>query len=149
MKGAKMHLASVDAKEGTLSILAPAAELHLRRSWTEEGWVVRWSIKRSLESTDEGSRWLTTRQLTAAFDLSGGQPPTEEAWEITLHFKASVVEPDRFIRRYNYLCLPGPSSPKSLPECWISIELDRTIRSAVRQLIDRHPNGGSPNPDSV
>jgi hypothetical protein len=147
LEGSHMRLAAVSFTEGTLSILSPQAELHLSRSLTANGWVVRWSVKHTLESTDDGSRWLTSRELQEAFGLAKSDISNDAIWDIALRFGAEAAKPNRYIRRGLCLCLPGPTYPDSRAECWISVQLDTSIKSAVEQLIKHHPNGGSPNPD--
>ncbi len=146
-EGARVVMQSSDWSTLTLSMSNGMAELIIGPAHEMEGWVVSWYVKRSKLGYDCGAREFSSESLAAAFGLSDTLKPEYD--ELARAFGATTLKPNTFIRRGDYVCLPGPIATGDIGyQCWISLELDEHMRRDIEVLLMMCPNGGVSSPSA-
>lgn len=131
-KGSRMFVASFD-KSNNILTLGHDKIAHLTiRLHNTEGWLLSWYIRHSIETEVRGCTWMSDDELKAAFGITDETSLSDD--RLKIRFGADSVVHGRYIRWQKYLNIPGPGTGHA-GDPNISIEIDESIKSAVRQLL--------------
>lgn len=135
--GSRMMLKTFDEESKTIIIKGPAAELMIapHDSYGKKypgQWVLHWKIIHSRISKVQGQVFMTSLQLSWAFDLSEGTGKFG-AWLIR-DYGADSAEQGKYIREGRYLNIPCPGTGHD-GDPNISIQLNDEICAAVKKII--------------
>lgn len=107
--------------------------------YKEVGWRLSWRIKHSAGGVDrdEGYRTFQDRQLKIAFGLD--DRVEEDYFWLMSKFKATAAHQGLYIRRREWLNLPGPGNGLD-GDPNLSVLADDEVKSAVRELLSSPRN---------
>lgn len=99
-----------------------------------EGWQIKWKIRHGTElfvEADHGTRHFSDFALEAAFGLVNYTGAGEE--HFAKRYDADCAIPGMFIRKGNFLNIPGPGTGKD-GDPNVSVYLTDEVKDAIRDL---------------